>query len=261
MQKIAASSIQVIDRVAALLGVIGEHSDPVSLKALAAETGLHPSTAHRILDALVTHGYVERAASSQYTLGKTLLHFASRVHGKVDLLREAKPIMEWLRSEVGETVNLTVREGDEVVYVERALPTRMMRVEQLIGSRAPLHVTAVGKLFLAEGSEQSCREYARRSGLKRYTANTFTQVKKLWAEAQKSKLRGYALDNEEAELGVGCIGVAVHDNHGVMVAGLSISAPRERRRDAWITPLKKAGAELSARLGHTSKINRAVNSN
>jgi len=244
------SSIQVIDRVAALLGVIGQHPDPVSLKALAAETGLHPSTAHRILDALVTHGYVERAASSQYTLGKTLLHFASRVHGRVDLLRDAKPIMEWLRSEIGETVNLTVREGDEVVYVERALPNRMMRVEQMIGSRAPLHVTAVGKLFLAEGGEQACREYARRSGLKRYTTNTFTQVTKLWAEAQKSMLRGYALDNEEAELGVGCIGAAVRDNHGIMVAGLSISAPRERRLDAWIPLLVKAGERLSARLGY-----------
>lgn len=259
MPKAATSSIQVIDRLAGLLAVIGRHPDPVSLKTLAAETGLHPSTAHRILDALVTHGYVERAASSQYTLGKTLLHFASRVHGKVDLLREAKSIMEWLRSEVGETVNLTVREGDEVVYVERALPARMMRVEQLIGSRAPLHVTAVGKLFLAEGGEQACREYARRSGLKRYTVNTFTQVTKLWAEAQKSKLRGYALDNEEAELGVGCIGVAVHDNHGIMIAGLSISAPRERRQDAWIPLLKKAGAELSTRLGYSPRTNRAVN--
>ena len=92
MQKIASSSIQVIDRAAALLSAIGDHPDPVSLKALAAETGLHPSTAHRILDALVTHGYVERAVSNQYTLGKTLLRFASRVHGKVDLLREAKAI-------------------------------------------------------------------------------------------------------------------------------------------------------------------------
>lgn len=257
MRKIRISSIQVIDRAAALLSTIGDHPDPISLKALAAETGLHPSTAHRILDALVTHGYVERAASSQYTLGKTLLRFASRVQGKVDLLREAKPIMESLCAEVGETVNLTVREGDEVVYVERVLPNRMMRVEQLIGSRAPLHVTAVGKLFLAEGGDQACRVYARRSGLKRYTANTFTQVTKLWAEVQKSKQRGYALDNEEAELGVGCIGVAAHDNHGVMVAGLSISAPRERRQDSWIAQLKKAGADLSARLGYIPRVGRA----
>jgi DNA-binding IclR family transcriptional regulator len=249
MTTTATSSIQVIDRAAALLDVIGNHPDPVSLKVLAAETGLHSSTAYRIIDALVTHGYVERAASGQYTLGLKLLHFAGRVHGKVDLLREAKPIMEWLRSEVGETVNLTVREGNEVIYVERALPNRMMRVEQIIGSRAPLHVTAVGKLFLAEGGNTACREYARRSGLKRLTPNTITQVTKLWIEASEAKKKGYALDNEEAELGVACIGVPILDAGGTMIAGLSISAPRERRRQEWIPLLKKAGNELSARLG------------
>ena len=251
MAKTATSSVQVIDRVAALLGVIGQHPDPVSLKALAAETGLHPSTAYRILGALTEHGYVERAASGQYTLGKTLLRYARRVHGKVDLLREAKPIMERLRTEVGETVNLTVREGDEVVYVERALPNRMMRVEQVIGSRAPLHVTAVGKLFLAEGGDKACREYARRSGLKRYTRNTLTQVVKLWAEASDARKRGYALDNEEAELGVTCIGVPVHDSTGTMIAGLSISAPRERRQQGWVELLQKAGADISTRLGYS----------
>lgn len=243
------SSIQVIDRAAALLHAIAAHPDPVSLKVLAAETGLHASTAYRILDALNAHGYTERVGSGQYVLGRAWLQLAHRVQGKVDLLREAKPIMDALRSQVGETVNLTVREGDEVVYVERALPDRMMRVEQMIGSRAPLHVTAVGKLFLAEGGEQACREYARRSGLKRYTANTLTQTGKLWADACLSKERGYAFDNEEAELGVGCIGVAVRDSQGVMVAGLSISAPRERRRDAWVPMLAKAAGQLSARLG------------
>ena len=74
---------------------------------------------------------------------------------------------------------------------------------------------------------------------------------------QKSKQRGYALDNEEAELGVGCIGVAARDNHGVMVAGLSISAPRERRQDGWIVQLIKAGADLSARLGYTPRVRRS----
>ena len=97
---------------------------------------------------------MERTPAGRYALGVKLLQFGSHVHGKVDLLREAKPIMEWLCSQVGETVNLTVREGDEVVYVERVISNRMMRVEQVIGSRAPLHVTAVGKLFLAEEGEK-----------------------------------------------------------------------------------------------------------
>jgi DNA-binding IclR family transcriptional regulator len=182
-----------------------------------------------------------------------LLHFGSRVHGKVDLLREAKPIMEWLRSQVGESVNLTVREGDEVVYVERAIPNRMMRVEQVIGSRAPLHVTAVGKLFLSEDGEKACREYARRTGLPRYTPNTLTQVTKLWAQIENAHKQGYALDNEEAEQGVACVGVPLHDPHGKMVAGLSISAPRDRRRESWIPVIKKAGADISARLGYMAK--------
>jgi DNA-binding IclR family transcriptional regulator len=253
MAKTGISSIQVVDRVASLLDCIAAHPEPASLKSLSADTRLHPSTAFRILQSLAEHRFVERTPSGQYTLGVKLLHYGSRVHGKVDLLREAKPIMEWLRSEVGETVNLTVREGDEVVYVERATPNRMMRVEQVIGSRAPLHVTAVGKLFLAEGGERACREYARRTGLPRFTTNTLTQISKLWAQAQAAQKQGYALDNEEAELGVRCIGVAVRDQHGAMVAGLSISAPRERRREAWIPLVRKAGAEISARLGYSTK--------
>ena len=253
MDKSTASSIQVIDRVNTLLESIAAHPEPASLKYLAAETKLHPSTAFRILSSLTQHGFVERANGGRYVLGMKLLLLGSHVHAKVDLLREAKPIMEWLRSQVGETVNLTVREGDEVVYVERAISNRMMRVEQVIGSRAPLHVTAVGKLFLAEGGEKACREYARRTGLPRYTPNTLTQVTKLWNQAERAHKQGFALDNEEAEPGVGCLGVPVHDRYGKMVAGLSISAPRNRRREDWIPLILKAGAEISARMGYATK--------
>jgi DNA-binding IclR family transcriptional regulator len=253
MLKTGAPSIQVIDRVSALLDAIAARPEPTSLKFLSADTRLHPSTAFRILNALAGHGLVERTANGQYTLGVKWLQLGSRVRGKVDLLREAKPIMEWLRSEVGETVNLTVREADEVVYVERAIPNRMMRVEQVIGSRAPLHVTAVGKLFLAEAGEKACRDYARHTGLPRFTPNTLTQVTKLWAEAEAARHRGYALDNEEAEAGVTCIAVPVYDNRGAMVAGLSISAPRDRRQDTWIPLVINAGMEISTRLGHIPK--------
>ena len=251
MPKSTPASIQVIDRAVALLNAMAVLPEPASLKFLSAETQLHPSTAFRILNALVGHGVVERTDAGQYSLGMKLLHFAGRVHGKVDLLREAKPIMEWLRSQVGETVNLTVREGDEVVYIERAIPNRMMRVEQVIGSRAPLHVTAVGKLFLAEVGENACQQYATRTGLPRYTPKTFVESARLWREVSMAKERGYALDEEEAEQGVSCIGAPVRDSRGVMVAGLSISAPSERRHQSWIALIKKAGFDLSARLGYT----------
>jgi len=139
-------SIQVIDRLTALLEAIARHRDPVSLKVLAADTGLHPSTAFRILASATENGLVARAGSN-YRLGIRLLQLGSRVASHQDLRRDARPLMEALRDRIGETVNLTVRQGDEVVYLDRALPERMMRVEQRIGSRAPLHVTAVGKLI------------------------------------------------------------------------------------------------------------------
>ncbi len=245
----ATSSIQVIDRLSRLLDAIAASNAPVSLKVLSAETGLHPSTAFRILASLTEHGFVERSSSGHYRLGVKLLQLGSRVQGRLDIRREARPIMEWLRNETGETVNLIVREGDEVVYVERVTPNRMMRVEQAIGGRAPLHVTAVGKLFLAEGGAEACLEYAARTGLPSATPYSITDPTSLWRAVKGTVTDGYALDDQEAELGVGCFGVPIRDSTNHIIAGISVSAPFERRKDAWIPIIKQAGEKLSQRLG------------
>jgi DNA-binding IclR family transcriptional regulator len=243
-----SGSIQVIDRLTALLEAIARHRDPVSLKVLAADTGLHPSTAFRILAAATENGLVAREGTG-YRLGIRLLQLGSRVASHQDLRRAARPLMEALRDGIGETVNLTVRQGDEVVYLDRALPERMMRVEQRIGSRAPLHVTAVGKLMLGEAGEAACRDYARRTGLPGYTRYSFTDEEELVQHVSGCLRAGFAYDDEEAETGVGCIGVLVHDDAGNIVAGLSISAPIERRREEWVELLKQSARELELRLG------------
>ena len=243
-------SIQVIERLARLLDAIAMHDEPVSLKVLSAETGLHASTAFRILASLIEHGFVERTDRGTYQLGARLYQLGSRVASSVDLRQVALPVMEELRDRLGETVNLTVQEGDEVVYVERALARRMMRVEQVIGSRAPLHVTAVGKLMLGELGEAACRSYAKRSKLPAYTRNTHTKVTALTQDCMAAAKNGYALDNEEAELGVGCIGALVRDASGKVVAGLSLSAPIERRRDDWAREVMDAAAHISRLLGY-----------
>lgn len=242
--------IQVIDRAAALLEAIARYPDPVSLKVLSADTGLHTSTAHRILASLIANGFVERSAAGHYRLGTRLLRLGARLHGNIDLRVVALPVMERLRDRLGETVNLTLREGDEVVYVEKATPNRMMHVQQLIGSRAPLHVTAVGKMMLGAGGEEACAAYARRTNLPAYTRNTINALPRLLDEARQAVRNGYALDNEEAEIGVGCIGVLIHDHSGNVAAGLSVSAPFERRRDVWIEQVIAAGEEISVKLGY-----------
>jgi len=245
------SSIQVIDRAVQLLDVLSQYDKPASLKFLAADTGLHPSTAFRILGSLIIHQLVEKNETGDYHLGTRLLSWGDQVRSRMDIRTEARPIMEWLRDKVGETVNLTVREDDEVVYVERSISRHAIRVEQVIGSRAPLHVTAVGKLMLGESGEQACQDYTKRTGLPKFTDNTLTIESKLAEEIKDAMQNGYALDNEEAELGVGCIGVVIHDSSGSVVAGLSVSAPIERRQPEWIEFIQQAGEQLSARLGYS----------
>lgn len=244
-------AIQVLERAGLLMDAIAsQEEEAVSLKILSAETGLHPSTALRILSSLADIGFVRRTDSGRYSLGVKLRQLGCQVRVNADLRVEAKAIMEWLRDEVGETVNLTVREGDEVIYVDRSTVSRMMKVEQVIGSRAPLHVTAVGKLMLGEDGDVETEEYATRTGLPEYTSNTLTSLASLKANIAEGMQLGFARDDEEAELGVGCLGVLIHDMKGKPVAGLSISAPMERRRDEWIPLLMKAGKRLSERLGY-----------
>jgi len=244
------SSVQVIDRLVVLLDALAAAGGEASLKVLAAEARLPTSTAFRILGAATENGLVERDARGAYRLGSHLLVLAGPVRTHLDVRAAARPIMEWLRDQVGETVNLTVREGTEVVYVERATPQRTLRVEQVVGSRAPLHTTAVGKLMLGEGGREALRRYATATGLPRLTPKTRSDRDDLWRDVELSVARGYALDDEEAELGVGCIGALVHDHTGTPVAGLSVSAPIERRDDRWIPLVIEAARRLSARLGH-----------
>ncbi len=230
------------------MDAIAGNNDAASLKVLSAETGLHPSTAFRILASLTECGWVERDGSGNYRHGRKIRQLARHV-GATDLERVALPIMEQLRDQLGETINLTLRQGDEVIYIGRALSRRVMRVEQVIGSRAPLHVTAVGKLMLGEAGDAECRAYAARTGLPKLTPNTIADVEQLLIAAAQALQHGYALDNEEAEPGVGCIGVLIRDRKGAMVAGLSVSAPIERREEAWIPTVQDAGWRISERMG------------
>ncbi len=242
--------IQVIDRAATLLDAISRYSMPVTLKALSADTNLAPSTAFRILHSLIDNRFVERDSKGKYLLSGRLLRLSNYPNNSVDFRKVAIPYMEKLRDKFGETINLTTREGDVVIYVEKALPNRMMHVQQMIGSRAPLHVTGVGKMMLGMEGEEGIKGYAQRTNLPTYTRNTFSSLDELVKECMGCAEQGFAFDNEEAEIGVGCIGVLLYDRYGEVVAGLSVSAPINRRRDEWLNDLMAAGKSLSAELGY-----------
>lgn len=248
------SSIQVIDRMMKLIEVLAAHPQPVNLKQLASLTGLHPSSAHRILNVMVEKGLVAKQEPGTYRLGLKLLELGNLVKARLDIRREALPFMQRLHQEINETVNLSLREGDEMVYVERTASGRaMMRVVQIVGARAPLHITAVGKIFLAEAGDEEARAYARRTGLPAYTPHTLTNEKALLEELARVRRRGVAFDDEEAEKGVCCIGAGIRDADGRLVAGLSISAPAERFDRNWAQKVKETAQAISAALGYRQK--------
>jgi DNA-binding IclR family transcriptional regulator len=248
------SSIQVIERMMGLLDALGRQPAPVNLKQLASETGLHPSTAHRILSVMVENRLVDRIEPGTYRLGIRLLELGNLVKSRLNVRQEALPHMQALHQQLGETVNLSIRHDDEVVYIERTSGNHsMMRVVQIVGARAPLHITAVGKVFLAEDGPEKCLEYARRTGLPRYTENTLTDPQALAREIEKIRRQGYAFDDEEAERGVSCIGAGIYNDEGKLVAGLSVSALSDRLDKAWAPRVRETAERISRAIGYRGR--------
>jgi DNA-binding IclR family transcriptional regulator len=244
-------TIQVMERMFSLIGVLAAQSEPVSLKHISAVTGLHPSTAHRILNDLAIGRFVERPEAGSYRLGMRFLELGNLVKARLDVRDAALAPMRELHRLTHQPVNLSVRQGDEIVYIERTYSERSgMQVVRAVGGRAPLHLTSVGKLFLAHDDAQRVRSYAARTGLPGSTPNSLTDPPALERELSKVRQSGTAHDNEELELGVRCMASGIFNDQGKLIAGLSISAPADRLEEGWLEHLQATTARISSALGY-----------
>jgi DNA-binding IclR family transcriptional regulator len=247
----ATPVIQVIERMFSLIDVLASREEAISLKEISEKTGLHPSTAHRILNDLAVGRFVDRPEAGSYRLGMRLLELGNLVKGRLNVRDAAMVPMRELHKLTQQPVNLSMRQGDEIVYIERAYSERSgMQVVRAIGGRAPLHLTSTGKLFLAVDEPQRVRSYATRTGLAGHTRNSITQLPALERELSKARQYGIARDNEELELGVRCIAAGIRDDTGQLVAGLSISAPADFVQDGWIEMLCRTANQISSALGY-----------
>lgn len=247
----AKPTIQVLERMFTLMDVLSANDGLMSLKDISEAVQLHPSTAHRILNDLVMGRYVDRPEPGQYRLGMRLLELGNLVKGRLNVRDAALKPMRELYQLTQQPVNLSMRQGDEIVYVERAFSERSgMQVVRAIGGRAPLHLTSVGKLFLAADDPSRVRAYATKTGLNGHTKNSITQLDVLEKELAKARQYGLARDNEELELGVRCMAAGIYDDQSKLVAGLSISAPADRLDEAWLPKLQATAQAISEALGH-----------
>ncbi|KQW20172.1 IclR family transcriptional regulator [Acidovorax sp. 22279] len=253
-------SVQVLERMFTLIDVLASREEAISLKEISEKTGLHPSTTHRILNDLTIGRFVDRPESGSYRLGMRLLELGNLVKARLSVRDAALTPMRSLHKLIQQPVNLSMRQGDEIVYVERAYSERSgMQVVRAIGGRAPLHLTSTGKLFLALDDPQRVRAYATRTGLAGHTRNSITQLPVLERELAKARQYGIARDNEELELGVRCMAAGVYDDQGKLVAGLSISAPADRLDEGWLPKLQATANEISLALGYTPSTDASHN--
>jgi DNA-binding IclR family transcriptional regulator len=244
-------SVQSLDRAFNLLEALAAGGE-LGVTELAARTGLVPSTAHRLLATLAKRGYVTQSAvSGRYLLGYKLIEIASGLEHRLSRLRAiARPHLERIQQATGETTNLVVLDGDHVVYVDQVEGSRSVRMFTVVGTAALAHTTASGKAIMAFGPpELVTSRYAGRDALERLTARTLTTLEALEDDLARIRRRGYAIDNEEHEEGVGCVAVPLYDHSGRPCAAMSVSGPSARILHADTTEL---GTLLSEHCAHAS---------
>ena len=247
--------VQVLDRALAALTTLANSSSDCSLAELCPALGLHKSTAHRLMMVLEQHRLVvKHPETGRYRLGLRLYELGSRAIDGLDLRGRARPYLDRLQDRFGETVFFCVLDEGQVFYVEKVESQRSVRTACTVGSRAPAYCTAVGKAMLAELPEAEVNAIVRSSGLKAITANTITTAAELKTELKAVRARGYAIDDEEKEEGLRCIGAAVQAHSRKLVAAMSISGPAFRMTKERIPEvgqaLLQAAGELSTELGY-----------
>ncbi|MCK9916529.1 IclR family transcriptional regulator [Microbacteriaceae bacterium K1510] len=222
-----------------ILEVLGAHAGPQSLATIRAATGLNKTTAFRLLQVLKDMGYVDRTDDG-YELGYRLYRLTLNMSGPAAIRRLARPYLARLASDVGETVHLGILEHTQVTVIDKVDTARSLRIQSDRGQRLDAHATALGKVMLAYRSPEAVRQLFAGMTLQAFTNRTVTDIPQFQRLLKQIRTQGFAVDNEELELGLRCIAAPISCN-GHVTCAVSISGPTVRITD---TALPQLIAEL-----------------
>jgi IclR family acetate operon transcriptional repressor len=248
-----AGSVQAIDRGLGVLAIIAA-SDGLTLTDLAQRAGLAPSTAHRILASLEAHKFVfhddERGL---WLIGVGAFEVGTAFLRNRRLAGIGRIVMHELMERTGETVNLGIEDGGEVVFISQVESHGALRAFFRAGSRAAIHASGVGKALLGEMTEARVREILYKRGLAKFTERTLVAPADLFQELAAIHRRGWAVDDEERNLGMRCVAAPIFNEYGEAIAGVSVSGPTVRitpERALELGPqVKRAAEEITASIG------------
>lgn len=251
-------SVQSIDRMFNILELIADSDEGIGISELSSATKLHKSTVHRLVTSLIENGYVDQLDNSKYTVTYKLYEIGSKVLSKVNLTDASREIIDRLANEIKEVVHLVVRNGNEIIYIDKKNPgSNSSIMGSRIGSSAPLYCTSVGKSMLFNSSDQELKEVWKESVIEKKTENTIVDFNSFKEEIYVSKSRGYAIDDEENEVGIRCVGAPIFDYGNNIVAAISLSGPVSRvskdNIEKYYKPLTKAAYQISKNMGYVLK--------
>lgn len=246
-------SVRVVDRIFDILEVLSGASS-CSLSDIAKATGMSKSTVHRLLTSMCARQYVAKNADNTYSIGYKLIETVSLHINSLELLTEAKPFLSSIMRELDLTAHLGILDGCEVVYLEKMDIYPNTRFYTQVGYRSPAYCSSIGKVLLACLSGNELDEALYLCDFKRYTKNTITDVREFKRYLKVVRSQGWAMDDEEYEMGHRCVAAPVFDYRGSPVAAVSASGSTAQLSDdkleIVIKEVKQAASNLSLRMGY-----------
>ncbi|WP_427918917.1 IclR family transcriptional regulator [Streptomyces sp. cg40] len=249
-------SVQSVDRAVSILQVLATRG-PSGVTEIAEELGIHKSTVFRLLATLESRGLVEQDSErGRYRIGYTMVELAAGASKVNDLSLLSRPVCQELAAAVGDTVNVAIHDGHDVITIDQAIGAAAIKSVDWVGRRAPLHATAAGKLFLAHMAPDQVAEIFAR-GAEKYTPHTIVDPTTLAAALETVRERGYATTSEEHEIGLAAIAAPIRALDGKVIAAVTLSGPTFRIDEDTVPALAEqllaAAAKISWRRGHVKR--------
>lgn len=239
-QESQKNPIQVSERIFNTIECLAQNGT-MGLQELSSELALNKSTVHRILNSLIYMDYVRQdAETSKYSLSFKICGLSNQILAKNSMIDIARPYIKELSSDSGETVHLVQIDDVNATYIDKVEASQnSVRMISMVGKSIPLYCSGVGKAMLADMPDSKIDSIWKRSSIHRLTEYTVTKYTDFMSLINDVRENGYAMDNEENELGVRCIAVSLKGYNGKSTYAISISAPKDRMSDERVMELKE----------------------
>ena len=243
-----------VERALILLRYIVDHPDGLSIRAASRSLGYSPATVQKLIQALKAQGYVvQDRLTERYHLGPEAVQLGLTALSRLEIRGTARPHLEALSSESGETVFLGIARGNHAIYIDKVVSTQPIRMDAPLGIERPYNCTAVGKALLAGMPDEALERLAAEGAFEQRTERSISEVGALRAEMGRVRAQGWARDDEEYISGAGCVAAPVRDHEGRVVAALTVSGPAGRvgeELERIMAQVKACAAAISEEMGY-----------